>query len=287
MSERASTGQSPYRVQVLDRALAILELLWKQGPELSQAELIERLGLNKSTVRRLLKVLERHRLIEKSPSNGKYRLGLKLFEMGSSAISHLDVRERARSHLEQLVLETGETAHFCILDRGEVLYLDKHEPPRTMRVPSTVGKRNPAHCTGVGKALLAFLPERELEELVRQRGLRAFTPNTITTLVELKQELALIRQRGYSIDNEEFEEGLKCIGAPVRDYSGRVVASVSIAGPAFRLTDKRIPILARSVMAAARAISRDLGYRGAEEDEGGEAERSRRGAVTPKRKNSR
>jgi len=260
--KKAAQRAFPYRVQVLDRAIGILECLWLHGSELTWAELSERMGLNKSTVRRLLKVLEYHRLVEVNPQNGKYRLGLKLFEMGSSAVAHLDIRERARPYLKRLVLKTGETAHLCILDGGEVLYLDKDEPPRTMRIPSTVGKRNPAHCTAVGKALLAFLPEDELEEIVQRHGLRAYTRHTITTLAELERELALIRQRGYAIDDEEFEEGLKCIGAPVRDYSGHVVASVSIAGPAFRMTEDKIPLLVHSVLEVTHALSTELGYQG-------------------------
>ncbi len=259
---------SPYRVQVLDRAVAILELLWRQGPELSVMEISHTLGINKSTVRRILKALASHRLVEENESTGRYRLGIRLFELGSSVVARLDPQERARPYLERLVLETGETAHLCILDRGEVLYLDKHEPMRTMRIPSEVGRRNPAHCTAVGKALLAYLPEEELEELVRQHGLRAYTARTITTLAELKRELARVREQGYSVDNEEFEEGLRCIGAPIRDYSGRVVASISIAGPAFRLTEEKVPVLAHSVVEVARELSEELGYRPEREESG-------------------
>jgi DNA-binding IclR family transcriptional regulator len=251
---------SPYRVQVLDRALGILDLLWKEGPELTLVELTERLGLNKSTVRRLIKVLEQYRFIEQSPRNGKYRLGLKLFEMGSSVMAHLDLRERARPYLERLVFEAGETAHLCILDEGEVVYLEKVETQRTVRIPSSVGRRNPAHCTAVGKAILAFLPENELGDVIQKRGLRAYTRNTITTLAQLKRDLQLVRQRGYSLDNEEIEEGLKCIGAPVRDYSGKVIASVSIAGPAFRLTKDKIAALAQAVVETAHALSTELGH---------------------------
>jgi len=257
----SKANRFPYRVQVLDRAVAILDLLWQHGKELNAQEISEQIRVNKNTVRRLLKALAYHRLLEEDERTGRYRLGMKLFELGSSVVARLDIRARARPYLERLVLETGETAHLCILDRGEVLYLDKHEPTRTMRIPSEVGRRNPAYCTAVGKALLAYLPEEELEELVRRHGLRAYTPHTITTLVELKRELARVRERGYAVDNEEFEEGLKCIGAPVRDYSGQVVASISIAGPAFRLTEERIPVLAHSVQEVARELSEELGYR--------------------------
>ncbi|HKZ80399.1 MAG TPA: IclR family transcriptional regulator [Pyrinomonadaceae bacterium] len=253
---------SPYRVQVLERSLGILELLCSEGPELSLIELSERLRLHKSTTHRLVGVLEQHRFVEKSSNNGKYRLGLKLFELGSKAIAHLDWRERARRFLQRLAFETGETAHLCILDDGEVLYLEKVEAPRTVRVPSIVGRRYPAHCGAAGKTLLAFQPEEEIEELIKRRGLKAYTRNTLTTPAQLREGLRLVREQGYAIDNEEFEEGLECIGAPIRDYSGKVVAAISIAGPAFRMTEDKLPVLARSVIEAAQELSDDLGYRG-------------------------
>ncbi len=256
---------SPYRVQVLERSLGILDLLCQEGPELSLIELSERLKLHKSTTHRLLGVLEQHRFIEKSANNGKYRLGLKLFELGSKAIAHLDWREKARRHLQRLAFETGETAHLCILDDGEVLYLEKVEAPRTVRVPSIVGRRYPAHCGAAGKTLLAFRSEEEVGELVKRRGLKAYTRNTLTTPAQLKEALRGVRDQGYAVDNEEFEEGLECIGAPIRDYSGRVVAAISIAGPTFRITEDKLPVLARTVMDVAKELSADLGFRHAEE----------------------
>jgi IclR family KDG regulon transcriptional repressor len=252
---------SQYRVQVLERSLGILELLSSNGPELSLIELSEQLLLHKSTTHRLLGVLEQYRFVEKSSSSGKYRLGLKLFELGSNAIAHLDWRERARRYLQRLAFDTGETAHLCILDDGEVLYLEKVEAPRTVRVPSIVGRRYPAHCGGAGKTLLAFQPEEEVDDLIKRRGLTSYTRNTFTTPAQLKEGLRQVRERGYAVDNEEFEEGLECIGAPVRDYSGRVVAAISIAGPTFRITEEKIAVLARSVMEAAQELSADLGYR--------------------------
>ncbi len=257
----AKSKGSPYQVQVLDRAVAILETLAARDEDLSLFEIAERLRLHKSTIHRLLMVLERHRLVERRADGGKYGLGLRLFEFGSKAFTRLGLGERARPHLEKLAAETGETAHLCILDGGGVLYLEKVEPSRTVRVPSSVGQRNPAHCTAVGKALLAYLPERNLEALLESRGLKAYTRNTITTPALLQRELRTIRQRGYAIDDEEIEEGLRCVGAPVRDHSGRVVASMSIAGPAFRVTRAKAPALARAVMKVADAFSSELGYR--------------------------
>ncbi|MBA3439797.1 MAG: IclR family transcriptional regulator [Pyrinomonadaceae bacterium] len=252
--------ESLYQVQVLDRALGILDVLSSEGSELAPAELSKRLDLHKSTTHRLLMVLERHRLIEKSLQTGKYRLGLKLFELGSKAVAQLDLSEQAHTYLERLVRETGETAHLCIVDAGETLSLTNVESTRTIRTPVTVGRRTPVHCTAVGKAVLAFMDEYELKALIKKQGLKACTPNTITTLAGLKAELQLVRKRGYAVDNEEIEEELKCIGAPVRNYSGKVIAAISIAGPAYRLPDDKIPVVARSVVEAANELSLELGY---------------------------
>lgn len=256
----AEISDSPYQVQVLDRALSILDILSSDGPELAPIELSQRLGLHKSTAHRLMMVLERHRLIERSPQNGKYRLGLKLFELGSRVVSQLDLSERAQSYIERLVRETGETSHLCIMDDGEMLSLTNVESTRTVRTPATVGRRTPVHCTAVGKAILAFLPESEVEALIKKRGLKGCTPNTITTMTGLKAELQFVRERGYAVDNEEIEAELKCVGAPVRNYSGRVIASISIAGPAYRMPDNKIPTLGRAVVEAAHELSNELGY---------------------------
>ncbi|HEV2665399.1 MAG TPA: IclR family transcriptional regulator, partial [Blastocatellia bacterium] len=261
MKTEAKAVDSPYQVQVLDRALGILDLLADESPELGPSEVSECMGLHKSTVHRLLQVLERHRLIEKIALNGKYRLGLKLFELGSKAIAQLDLRERAQPYLKRLVLETGETAHICILDGDRMLSIANVESPRTLRTPSTVGHRTPLHCTSVGKALLAFLPEDEQNDLINQCELTAYTRHTHTRPARLKAELKFIRQHGYAMDNEEIEEGLRCVGAPVMDHSGRVVAAMSVAGPTFRLTEERIPEVARSVIRAASDLSAELGYK--------------------------
>lgn len=264
MKTKVKAVDSPYQVQVLDRALGILDLLANGSLELGPSKISEQTGLHKSTVHRLLQVLERHRLIEKKAQNGKYRLGLKLFELGSKAVAQLDLRECALPYLERLVLETGETAHICVLDGDRMLSIANVESPRTLRTPSTVGRRTPLHCTSVGKALLAFLPEDEQDELIKKLELTAYTRHTLTKPARLKAELKLIRQLGYAMDDEEIEEGLRCIGAPVMDYTGRVVAAMSIAGPAFRLTEERIPAVAQSVVEAANELSVELGYKKAQ-----------------------
>ncbi|HEY3129025.1 MAG TPA: IclR family transcriptional regulator [Acidobacteriota bacterium] len=251
---------SPYRVQVLDRALGILDVLAREGSGIALVEISTQLGLHKSTVHRLLRVLERHRVVIKDSQNGRYRLGFRLFELGSQAIEQLDIRERAQPYLKNLVLQTGETAHICILDHGEMLSVANVESVRTIRTPSTVGRRTPAHCTAVGKALLAFLTDGELEDFIKKNPLKGYTGKTITSATALKAQIESVRERGYAIDDEEIEEGLRCIGAPIWDYSRSVIASMSIAGPAFRIKKEKIPALAEFVVRAARQLSAELGH---------------------------
>jgi DNA-binding IclR family transcriptional regulator len=187
---------------VLDRAFAILDALATAPQDASLSELAETVKLHKSTVHRLLMILEGYRVVQRDPQTGRYQLGLRLFELGSLAVGNFNVRERARAHLERLVYEVDETVHLCVLDAGEVLYIDKIEPSRSVRMASRVGRRNPAHCTAVGKAMLAWLPEKEVENILRHHGLPRMTPNTIVTPAELRSELERVRQRGYAIDNE-------------------------------------------------------------------------------------
>jgi len=260
-SKTLIAAKSPYQVQVLDRALAVLEVLSAEGPDLSLGEISERLALHKSTAHRLIMVLERHNFVERNSVSGRYRLGLKLFELGTKAVSQLGLRERARPFLERLVLETSETVHLCVLDDSEVVYLDKVEPERSVRMATSVGRRNPIHCTAVGKAIMAYLPISEVEAIIRRHGMKTMTANTITNFLALKKELSTIRQRGYSIDDEEIEEGVRCVGCVVRNFSGEPLAAISASGPAFRVTREKVAELAVPVVAAALGLSSELGFK--------------------------
>jgi IclR family transcriptional regulator, KDG regulon repressor len=257
------TPNSPYKVQVLDRALAALSILASRSSESSLVELCTELHLHKSTVHRLMMVLERHRLVVKNPETGRYRLGLKLFELGSKALDGIDLRGRARPYLDRLQQQFGETVFFCILDDGQVFYVEKVESQQSVRTACTVGSRAPAYCTAVGKAMLAELSDAEVSAIVRRWGLKPITPNTITTAAQLKAELRAVRSRGYAIDDEEKEEGLRCVSAAVRGHSGKLFAAMSISGPAFRMTKERIPEIGQAVMQAANELSAELGYEGA------------------------
>lgn len=250
---------SPYRVQVLDRAFSILDALAENGPELGVSELTAQLGLSKTTVHRLLMVLEGHRYVQHSPGNTKYHLGTRLFELGIKAADKRELTAVAQPFLDRLVELTGETAHLGILWRHQVLSICAAESPKTLRTPSTVGRRTSAHSSSLGKALLAFSREEEVAATIRAHGLEGYTENTIRTDRELRQELERVRECGYAVDDEEFEKGLRCIGAPVRDESGKVVAAVSIAGPANRVGGDAMNELIRMVVDVAADLSVALG----------------------------
>jgi len=260
-------NKSPYQIQVLDRALAVLKVLSTEGPDLTLAQVSSLLNLHKSTAHRLIMVLEGHKLIERNSKTGTYRLGMKLFELGTRAVSQLDLRERARPILERLVRETDETVHLCVYDNGEVVYVDKVEPARSVRLASTVGRRHPAFCTAVGKAMMAIMPEEQVEAAVQKHGLRPLTRKTIGSMGELKSELAKVRKLGYAVDDEENEEGVCCVGAVVRGISGEPAAAISVSGPSFRLPSYKIPVVSKAVIAAANALSQELGYNPSSDEE--------------------
>ncbi len=260
---QSKTPASPYKVQVLDRALAALAILANSSNDCSLAELCPALKLHKSTVHRLMMVLEQHRLVVKNPETGRYRLGLRLYELGSRAIDGLDLRGRARPYLDRLQRQFGETVFFCVLDDGQVFYVEKVESQQSVRTACTVGSRAPAYCTAVGKAMLAELAEAEVSGIVRRWGLKAVTANTITTGTALRAELRAVRSRGYAIDDEEKEEGLRCVSAAIRGHSGKLFAAMSVSGPAFRMTKERVPEIGQAVMRAANELSAELGYQGA------------------------
>ena len=198
--------------------------------------------------------------VERSAANGKYSLGMKLIELGTRASSRLDLCELAGPVLDRLMERTGETAHIGILSQGAVISIADSESYKTLRTPSTVGRRNPAHCSSQGKVLMAGLSSAELRAFIGANPLKKFTRRTISTLTALQREVAQVRQQGYAIDDQEFEEGLKCVGAPIRDRFGNVVAAISVAGPAMRLSEARMPDLIGVVVDAAAGLSRALGY---------------------------
>jgi DNA-binding IclR family transcriptional regulator len=192
-------------------------------------------------------VLEHHRMVERTGS-GKFRLGLRLFDFGNRAIEQYDLRDRAQPHLRRLVAETEETAHLCVLEAARAIYIDKIEPARSVRMITRIGASNPVHCTSVGKAMLAFLPEDRANEVIKKTRFERFTTRTIATAEALRAEMEKTKRRGYAVDDEEFEEGLRCIAVPLLDAQRLPVAAVSISGPSFRVTAQKLPTIANQLL---------------------------------------
>jgi DNA-binding IclR family transcriptional regulator len=256
---RDTTLHGTYKVQALDRAFAVLDLLGESEVPLGLAQVASALQLHKSTAHRFLMVLERHHMVERT-GNGKFRLGLRLFEYGNRAIEQYDLRERAQPHLRRLVSETNETAHLCILEQAHIIYLDKLEPMRSVRMITRVGASNPVHCTSVGKAILAFMPAERIAEVIRKTRFERFTSRTITSADAFRAEIEKTHRRGYAVDDEELEEGLRCIAVPILDAQKFPVAAVSVSGPSFRVTAKKLPEIAHHLLQCVRGISMDMGF---------------------------
>lgn len=259
-----------YVVTAVARALGILENVDGGVRGTGITELSRRLGLGKSTVHRLCATLEHHGYLVRDPGTGRYRLSLRVFQIGSHALDALDLPARAMPALEALGAATEETVHLAVLDGAEVIFIGKVESPRPLRLYSQVGRRCPAHCTAVGKVLLANAGSAQ-RALVAARPLKRYTPKTITSAPALERELDEVRRRGYAVDEEEFEDGIRCIAAPVRDYRGRVVAALSVSVPAGRLPRARTASLAEQVLDTARLVSEALGHRAAPDGRGREA----------------
>jgi DNA-binding IclR family transcriptional regulator len=248
-------------VQSVERAIAILQSFSLEKPERGVGELSRELGLHKSTVSRLMTTLERHGLLSRNPETQRYRLGMGLIGLAARVISHMDVREVARPLLRKLADDCQESANLVVLDSGQVVNLEQFvSPSRQVKNIGRVGRRMHPHCTAAGKVLLAHLPPDQLAQFLPDT-LPRFTAHTITTPELLRRELARVREQGYAISQEELEEGLNAIAAPVSDHTGLVIAAVGIAGPAYRVTPERFFEIAVQLQEVAQQISKRLGHR--------------------------
>ncbi|MBE3584424.1 MAG: IclR family transcriptional regulator [Limnochordaceae bacterium] len=250
--------------QTLVNGLRVLEALADLGGgrrPVSLSELAAATGFDRSTTHRHIGALRLLDYVTIDPTTGGYRLGFKLLYLASHLLENLDLRRLARPHLQALADATEETV-FLVQRKGiEVVYIDRIDSNKSVRLASSIGGRNPLYCTGVGKAILAY-EEPEVFDQVVAAGLTPRTPNTITDVVQLQAEMRVTRERGYSIDNVENEPEVRCVGAPVFDHLGHPIGAVSIAGPVTRMLPERLPELGKLVRSAADGISRQLGYRG-------------------------
>lgn len=253
--------KSEYIIQAVSHALDLLEQFHDDIDELGVTELSKRLKLHKNNVFRLLATLESRGYIEQNKATENYRLGLKALELGQTFIKQMGLLRQAKPILEQIVEACNETAYVAIYKEKHTVYLDVVETNLTVRVVSRIGTRLPAACTAAGKVHMAFMSEEELEELLAGLKFIQHTPTTITKAEAFKAELAKIREQGFAFDDEELDVGVRCIAAPIRDYTRRLVGAISISGPSMRLSDERVETeLVPLVLKAGADLSTRLGY---------------------------
>lgn len=257
----AKKEKSEYIIQAVDHALDLLEQFHDDVDELGVTELSKRLKLHKNNVFRLLATLESRAYIEQNKVTENYRLGLKTLELGQTFIKQMGLLRQSRPVLEALVKECNETTYVAILKEFHIVYLDAVETDLTVRVVPRVGSRLPAYCTAAGKIQLAYMTDEELDNYIPGKELKRYTANTIIDKSELKKHLAVVAEQGYAVDNEELDTGVRCVSAPIRDYTRRIIGAVSISGPSMRFSDERIDKeLIPLVKKAAEEISAKLGF---------------------------
>ena len=249
-------------VQSVDRALSILEVLSDYNEGLGVTEISDRIGLHKSTVHRLLGTLIYKGYVTQDSESNKYKITLKLFELGNKKVEDMDILTVSKPYTKELMEKVNEVVHFVIREGNNIVYIDKVEADNTIRMASTIGRRSPLYCTAVGKAILAQLSDKEVEKIWNSSKIEKLTEFTITDLKEMKEELEKVRQKGYAIDNEENELGVRCAGAPVFNRFGKVEGAISISGPTIRITEDKAEKFAKEVVKYAGLISKELGYKG-------------------------
>lgn len=255
-------GEQPDQlVQSVDRTLNILEMLVEADEGMGVTEISNKIDIHKSTVHRLLATLQYRGYVKKA-GNDKYKIGFKLFEVGSSVINNLNLRGEVKPYLKELKEISKETVHLGVLDNNKVVYIDKVESNNTIRMYSKIGRRNHASSTSLGKVLLAYSERSVVDQVIKEEGLKKLTENTIHEEEAFRKHLSKVRNQGYAIDDEEQEYGIRCIAGPIFDYEGNIIASFSVSGPTMRMTESKVESLKEVVKEYSVKISEAFGYNG-------------------------
>jgi DNA-binding IclR family transcriptional regulator len=241
------------KVKSLAKALSLLNYFDEEHPERGITELTELTGLLKSSIHNMVTTFECFGYLEKNKSNGKYKLGVKILQLGVMIRATYKIRTLVREYMEQIFQKYSEIVYLAVRNNDEVVYLETISPVISFYMTAHEGTRAPLYCTGIGKAILAFLPKKEIE-LIISKKLISFTTNTITEKNKLLYELGKIKKQGYSVDNMEHEDGVKCVAVPILDISGNLVAGMSVSGPASRFTTERIQEIAADLIAIRKKI---------------------------------
>ena len=255
-----SNSKDRYLINSILRASNVLRCFLGEKSHFKISEIARQLKLDRSTTYRILLSLEKCGLVEKDQKTGEYSLGLSTFEIGNTYLRRMDFIKVSNPIMTELSLKVQETIHLAVISDTEIVYVDKVDSPRTLGVMSKIGQRAPVYCTALGKVLLAFQPENEQSRIIRKIRLTPLTPRTITSKEKLVEELKAIRKQGYSLDHREIEGEVECIGAPIRDHLGNVIAALSISGPQKKIGTPQERQFVSSVVKATALISSKLGY---------------------------
>lgn len=245
-------------VQVIVKSFDVIEKLARNG-QMGISEIAEHTGQNKSTVYRFLRTLIGLGYVVQNNKNEKYDLTLRLFEMGGAALDRNDVLVAARDVINGIAQQTREAIHVAVLEETDIVYVGAADSAHVLTMSLRIGARTPAHCTALGRVLLADRTEQEIRAMYRDRPLEPRTSKTVTDLDELIAIIDDVRRSGYAVDNEEYEDGLICVATPVRGHTGAVIAAMAMAGPRTRLTDHRIGEAIATMDAATREVARRTG----------------------------
>jgi IclR family transcriptional regulator, acetate operon repressor len=251
-------------VQSVDRALTLLEMLAQSTGGTALTDLAGRAGLNISTCHHLLATLVKWGYVAKVPGR-RYALGARGLHLGQAFLKQVDLPRRAQPFIERISEDTGETVHLAVLQGEAIITLLRREGRHAVRVDTgALGASDAVHATATGKAMLAWLPEGEIRRIVAARGMAAFTASTVTNIDVLIEDLRLVRRNGHALDREEFQPGVVCVGAAIRNHLGAVIGAISASAPTQRANEEHLGRMRDGVMAAARALSAEFGERTSE-----------------------
>jgi IclR family KDG regulon transcriptional repressor len=243
-----------YNVRAVERAMKILSAFDSEHADRGVSEVAQVTGLHKATTHRIMMTLLNGGFLERAPDGERFRLGIRVVELGLGALRGLDLRRAAFPYMQELVERFDETCDLGIFDRGMVLYVEVVHSQHSLTIAARVGRRLPAYCTASGRVFLAFLSPEVVEPILRE-PLEPCTQKTITSLAHLREELEATRQRGYALDDEEFEQGIRAVSAPIRDIDGNVIGALSVPGPVHRMPPQRMSEITDALLEACDAIS--------------------------------
>ena len=244
-------------VRAVDRALDVLLCFTNQTPELTMTQIAERVGIHKSTAHRLLATLENKRFIQRDPDTGIYRLGIRLLQMAYLTLEQNDLRRLAAPFMHQLCDLYEENIDLTVLDDMDVVFINILEGPHRVKLAAAIGQRLPAFATASGKAILGYLPEKMVRRIL-DRGTPQLTPHTLSSPDELFTDLEAVRELGFAVSEQELEEQINAVAAPIFNHEKHPVASIAVAGPAYRLTREKMVEIGPKLVTTAQTISREI-----------------------------